>query len=86
MPKRIMEKTREQMQIESGSQLPLNGRPPLTDLLLQLKQICTTINICLTHLYDAASILESNLRMHDNQSHARKPDYSVKGNSTEKAT
>lgn len=44
------------------------------------------INICLTHLYDAASILGSNVRMHDNQPHARKPDYSVKGNSAEKAT
>lgn len=30
--------------------------------------------------------LGSNIRMHHNQPHARKPDYSVKGNSAEKAT
>lgn len=41
------------------------------------------INICLTHLRDAVSISGSNLRMHDNQPHARKP---VRGNSAEKAT
>lgn len=46
-----------------------------SDLLLQLKQICTMINICLTLLYDATSILGGNLGMHDNQPHARKPEY-----------
>lgn len=44
------------------------------------------INICLTHLCDAASILGSDVRMYDNQPHVRKPDYSVKGNFAEKAT
>lgn len=55
--------------------------------MLQLKQICTTINICLIYLYDAVPILGSNLRMHDNQPHARKlTTPTVKGNSAEKAT
>lgn len=44
------------------------------------------INICLIYLYDAVPILGSNLRMHDNQPHARKPTPTVKGNSAEKTT